>query len=200
MAKVRWGMIVDLRRCIGCHTCSVACKSENIVPLSVYRTWVKIIEKGKYPNVSKSFLPTMCNNCENPICVRNCPTAATYRREDGIIMQDPHRCIGCKYCIASCPYDVRHLSPLKKIVQKCTWCHHRVDMGLEPACVNSCPTDALVFGDTNDDNSEISRILASNAIQVLKPEKDTIPHVFYIAADAVAMRTYGFGKRRRHKE
>ena len=189
-------MVVDLRRCIGCHACSVACKSENAVPLSVFRSWVKIVEKGRYPDVSRSFLPAMCNNCDNPIGVRNCPTQATWKREDGIVMQDPHRCIGCKYCMASCPYDVRYLNPVKNIVQKCTWCHHRVDAGLEPACVNVCPTRALIFGDVNDPESEISGILAANAIQVLKPEKDTLPHVFYIAADAVAMRTYGEGNRK----
>lgn len=193
MARIRWGMVVDLRRCIGCHACAVACKSENAVLLGVYRNWVKVIEKGTYPNVSRSFLPTMCNNCERPICVRNCPTAATYLREDGIVMQDPHRCIGCKGCMAACPYDVRYVNPLKGIVEKCTWCHHRVDVGLEPACVNSCPTRALIFGDINDPQSEIAKVLATHPVQVLKPEKDTLPHVFYIAADMVAMTTYGFG-------
>ncbi len=119
--KVRWGMVIDLRRCTGCHACAIACKSENAVPLSVFRSWVKIIEKGKYPAVTRSFLPSMCNNCENPICVRNCPTQATYKREDGTVMVDPHRCIACKYCIASCPYEVRYLNPLKNYVQKCYW-------------------------------------------------------------------------------
>lgn len=109
-------------------------------------------------------------------------------------MQDPHRCIGCKGCMAACPYDVRYVNPLKGIVEKCTWCHHRVDVGLEPACVNSCPTRALIFGDINDPQSEIAKVLATNPVQVLKPEKDTLPHVFYIAADSVAMRTYGFGE------
>lgn len=194
MANVRWGMVVDLRRCTGCHACSVACKSENLTPLSVFRNWVKIIEKGRYPNVSRSFLPSMCNNCDNPICVRNCPTQATYRRGDGIVMQDPHRCIGCKYCMASCPYDVRYADPMKGIVQKCLWCVHRVDAGLEPACVNACPTNALIFGDVNDHESRIAKTLAANAVQVLKPEKDTLPHVYYIAGDAVAMRTFGFGE------
>ncbi len=190
----RYGMSIDLKRCIGCHACMVACKAENAVPLSVFRSWVKIIEKGRYPDVSISFLPSLCNNCGNPICVRNCPTQATWQRQDGIVMQDPHRCIGCKYCMASCPYDVRHLNPLKKIVQKCTWCHHRVDVGLEPACVNVCPTRALIFGDINDPESEIAKTLAASAVQVLKPEKDTSPHVAYIAGDAAAMRTFGFGK------
>ncbi|MDO8692037.1 MAG: 4Fe-4S dicluster domain-containing protein [Dehalococcoidia bacterium] len=191
MANVRWGMVVDLRRCIGCNACAVACKAENAVPLGRWRGWVKVIEKGTYPYMSRSFLPMLCNNCKNPICVRNCPVQATYPREDGIVMVDPHRCIGCGYCIASCPYDVRYLSPFKKIAQKCQWCHHRVDVGLEPACVQTCPTDALIFGDINNPESDISRLLASSPVQVLKPEKDTRPQVYYIAADLVAMRTLG---------
>lgn len=184
-------MVVDLRRCIGCHACSVACKAELSVPLGVWRSWVKQVEKGRFPNVTRSFLPSLCNNCEKPICIRNCPTQATYQREDGIVMVDPHRCIGCKYCIASCPYDVRYLSPTKRIVQKCQWCHHRLDVGLEPACVNACPTRALVFGDMNDPESEVTRLLSLNAVQVLKPDRDTLPHVFYVDADAVAMSTTG---------
>ncbi len=191
MPKVRYGMVIDVRRCIGCHACSVACKAENAVPPGVWRTWVKIGEKGRYPNVGVSFLPLLCNNCESPICIRNCPTQATYQREDGIVMVDPHRCIGCKYCIASCPYDVRYLNPIKRIVQKCYWCYHRVDAGLEPACVNSCPTRAMIFGDLNDPNSEVSTLLARNAVAVLKPDKDTRPRVFYIGADEALMRATG---------
>ncbi|TAK30085.1 MAG: 4Fe-4S dicluster domain-containing protein [Chloroflexota bacterium] len=187
-------MVVDLRRCIGCQACAVACKSENAVPLGVWRGWLKVIEKGTYPRVTRSFLPLMCNNCGNPICLRNCPTQATYQREDGIVMVDPHRCIGCKYCIASCPYDVRYLNPAKKIVQKCQWCNHRVDAGLAPACVNTCPTSALIFGDLNDPQSEVSKALATNAVTVLKPDRDTSPQVYYIAADSVAMHTMGTGE------
>lgn len=185
--KKRYAMLIDLRRCIGCHSCSVACKAENEVPLGVFRTWVKIVQKGKYPNVSRSFLPWLCNNCESPICVRNCPVGASYIREDGIVMVDPHRCIGCRYCMASCPYDVRYVNPIKKIVQKCTFCHHRVDAGLEPACVETCLGHARVFGDLNDPKSEISQIIASNPVQVLKPEMATRPKVHYIALDIESM-------------
>jgi len=160
---------------------------ENDVPPSVWRSWVKVIEKGTYPHVRKSFLPVLCNNCDNPICLQNCPVNATWQREDGIVIVDPHRCIGCKYCIASCPYNVRHINPTKKIVQKCTFCHHRVDAGLKPACEVSCPTGARTFGDLNDPESDISRLLAENATQVLKPEMGTEPRVFYINADNEAM-------------
>lgn len=189
--KVRYGMVIDLRRCIGCHSCSIACKSENNVPLGVFRSWVKQIEKGRYPRVMRAFLPSLCNNCEKPICVKNCPVNASYQRDDGIVMIDIHRCIGCRYCIASCPYDARYLDPIKHIVQKCFWCYHRIDAGLEPACVDTCIGRARIFGDLNDIESEVSRLIASNAVQVLKPEMDTEPRVFYIQADIDAMETRG---------
>lgn len=186
-SAVRWAMVIDLRKCIGCHSCAVACKSENGVPLGVYRSWVKQIEKGKYPNVRKYFLPSLCNNCGNPICLSNCPTQATYQRDDGIVMIDEHRCIGCKYCIASCPYDVRAVNPLKKIVQKCYWCVHRVDAGLEPACVNTCPARARVFGNIMNPDSEVSKLIATQPVRVLKRELATNPHVFYIGGDESIM-------------
>ncbi|MBI3014421.1 MAG: 4Fe-4S dicluster domain-containing protein [Candidatus Tectomicrobia bacterium] len=179
-------MLIDLRRCLGCHSCAVACKSENDVPLGVYRTWVKIVEKGSYPNVRRVFVPSLCNNCERPVCLSVCPVKATYRRPDGIVMIDEHRCIGCKYCMAACPYDARHVNPIKKIVQKCYFCFHRVDAGLVPACVNTCPGGARVFGDVNDPESEISRLIATNPVQVLKPEKGTEPRVYYIGLDEMA--------------
>jgi len=184
----RYAMLIDLRRCLGCHSCAVACKSENDVRLGVFRTWVKIVEKGSYPNVRRVFVPSLCNNCERPVCVTVCPVKATYQRPDGIVMIDEHRCIGCKYCIAACPYDVRHVNPVKKIVQKCYWCFHRVDAGLVPACVNTCPGEARVFGDVNDPDSEISRLIATNPVQVLKPEKGTEPRVYYIGLDEMAVK------------
>jgi len=144
---------------------------------------VKRVEKGKYPNSKEYFLPIVCNNCENPICVTVCPVNASIKRPDGIVYIDPHRCIGCRYCMAACPYGVRYINPVKKIAEKCSWCFHRVDAGLKPACVLACPAGAIMFGDLNDPESDIAKALAKNAVQVIKPEMGTEPHTFYIGLD-----------------
>jgi len=137
--------------------------------------------------VRKFFLPSLCNNCDNPICLTNCPVKATWKREDGIVVVDPHRCIGCKYCMASCPYDVRSINPLKRIVQKCEFCRHRVDAGIEPACVETCLGRARIFGNMLDPKSEIAQLLATLPTQVIKPDLGTFPQVFYIEGDLDAM-------------
>ena len=179
----KWGMVIDLRKCIGCHSCSVACKTENEVPPAVFRSWVKLMDKGAYPNARSLSLPVLCNNCENAVCVKVCPVKASYKRDDGIVMVDPHKCVGCKYCMAACPYQVRHLNPIRRYVQKCSFCYQRVDAGLMPACVETCPARARVFGDLNDPTSEIVKLLVDNPTSVLKPESGTKPNVFYIALD-----------------
>jgi tetrathionate reductase subunit B len=179
----KWGMVIDLRKCIGCHSCSVACKTENEVPPAVFRSWVKLMDKGVYPNARSLSLPVLCNNCENAVCVKVCPVKASYKRDDGIVMVDPHKCVGCKYCMAACPYQVRHLNPIRRYVQKCSFCYQRVDAGLMPACVETCPAGARVFGDLNDPSSEIVKLLVENPTSVLKPESGTRPNVFYIALD-----------------
>jgi len=180
VTSVRYGMVIDLRRCIGCHTCSVACKNENNVPLGVWRSWVKQIERGLYPQVRKFFLPLLCNNCERPICVTVCPVIATYKQKDGVVHIDPHRCIGCRYCMAACPYGVRHINPIKKVAEKCEFCIHLVEKGIQPACVTACPSGARIFGNLKDPNSEVAKLLALNPLQVVKPEMGTVPQVFYI--------------------
>ncbi|MFQ5763583.1 MAG: sulfate reduction electron transfer complex DsrMKJOP subunit DsrO [Rhodospirillales bacterium] len=182
--KPHYGMLIDLRRCIGCHACSVACKAEFDVPLGQTRTWVEYVEKGTYPIVTRSFLPRLCNHCSNPPCVPVCPTGATWKRkEDGIVVVDPEICIGCKYCIQACPYDARFLNPVTGAADKCDFCLHRVKQGLVPACVNTCVADARIFGDLNDPESEISKLIASNPVTVLRQGMGTEPNVFYIAAD-----------------
>jgi len=180
----QYGMLIDTRRCIGCHTCSVACKSEFDVPLGVTRSWVEYTEKGTYPNVSRHFLPRLCNHCRHPQCVDVCPTGATYKREqDGIVVVDSGQCIGCKYCVQACPYDARFLNPVSKVVEKCDFCIHRVTKGLVPSCVNACIGGARIFGDLSDPTSEISKLLATNPTTVLRPGKGTEPQVYYIGAD-----------------
>jgi len=179
-----YGMLIDTHRCIGCHTCSVACKSEFDVPLGVTRSWVEYTEKGTYPNASRHFLPRLCNHCRHPQCVTVCPTGATYRREqDGIVVVDTGLCIGCKYCIQSCSYDVRVLNPVTRIADKCDFCIHRVSKGLVPSCVNACVGGARIFGDVSDPTSEIAQRMATNPTTVLRPGKGTEPNVYYIEAD-----------------
>ncbi len=179
----RYGMIIDLTRCTGCHSCELACKLENKVPISIWRMWVKEGVKGNYPDIMRVYLPILCNQCDNPTCVTVCPVKASIKRDDGIVIVDPHRCIGCRYCMAACPYGMRHVNPLLGIVQKCDFCLHRVTEGEKPACVISCPNGAMIFGDLSDKQSEISRYLAKHRVTVLKEDTGNLPHVFYVNLD-----------------
>ncbi len=180
-----FGFVIDNRSCIGCHACSTACKSENEVPLGVYRTWVKSTETGAWPDTQRHFQVTRCNHCANPPCVRICPTQAMYQRDDGIVEFDNDMCIGCKACLQACPYDAIHIDPETNTAAKCHYCSHRTDRGLEPACVVVCPTHAILAGDMDDPESEISRTLAREKVSVRKPEQGTAPKLFYIDGAAV---------------
>ena len=177
---MNYGFVIDNRKCIGCHACSTACKAENEVPLGVYRTWVKYVETGRYPDARRHFQVTRCNHCANPPCVRICPVTAMYQRHDGIVEFDPRICIGCKACMQACPYDAIYIDPETHTAAKCHYCSHRVDIGLEPACVVVCPEHAILAGDMDDPTSEISRTLATQNVTVRKPEQGTAPKLFYI--------------------
>lgn len=181
---IRYGMLIDVRRCIGCHSCSIACKAEFDVPLGVERSWVEYIEKGVYPYVGRSFLPRLCNHCSVPPCVIVCPTDATYKREmDGVVVVDSGLCIGCKYCIQACPYDSRFLNPVTGFADKCDFCLHRLTKGVVPSCVNTCLGGARFFGEVSDPESEISQLIASESVSVLRGGIGTVPNVYYIGAD-----------------
>lgn len=210
MAK--YAMIIDLDRCTACQACVIACKMENNVPDSTpesfkakkatFRTRViPLFQSGKYPNVSVQIYPTLCNQCSNPPCVAACPTGATYKRSDGIVLIDWEKCIGCKYCMATCPYGQRMYvqieepkeyhnpaaippgnrtnRPPKGKVDKCTFCAHLLDKGELPACVTACPAEARIFGDLDNLESPVANILAGRNSQVLRPDFGTKPQVFY---------------------
>src|SRR5262245_55076391 len=178
----RWAKVLDQTRCIGCHACSTACKAENGVPLGVFRTYVKAVEIGTFPAARRAFQVTRCNQCDDAPCTIACPTRAMYRRPDGIVDFDKRTCIGCKACIAACPYDAIFINPDDGSAEKCNLCSHRVDAGLEPACVTVCPTQAIVIGDLDDPSSEVARIVQRGVVAVRRPEKETRPKVFYRGA------------------
>ncbi|MBI3583840.1 MAG: polysulfide reductase NrfD [Nitrospinae bacterium] len=180
---MNFGFVIDNRKCIGCHACTVACKSEHDVPVGVNRTWVKYIEKGLYPNTRRTFAVNRCNHCADAPCVKICPVGALYMRDDGIVDFDNRRCVGCKACTQACPYNAIYIDPETRTTAKCNYCAHRIDIGLKPACVNICPEQAIIAGDIDDPAAEISMLIARKQVQVRKPEKGTLPKLFYIDGD-----------------
>jgi Fe-S-cluster-containing dehydrogenase component/formate-dependent nitrite reductase membrane component NrfD len=180
---MRYGFVIDQDRCIGCHACTVACKEEHQVPVGVFRTWVKHIEKGEFPHTSRHFGVMRCNHCDNSPCTEICPTSALYRRADGIVDFDNRRCIGCKACMQACPYDALYIDPNNNTAAKCNFCAHRVERNLEPACVIVCPTQAILAGDLDNPGSKVSRTVANKKVSVRKPQKGTQPKLFYVGIE-----------------
>jgi len=180
---MRYGFVIDQDRCIGCHACTVACKEEHQVPVGVFRTWVKHIEKGEFPHTSRHFGIMRCNHCDDSPCTEICPTSALYRRADGIVDFDNRRCIGCKACMQACPYDALYIDPNNNTAAKCNFCAHRVEMNLEPACVIVCPTQAILAGDLDNPGSNVSRTVATKKVSVRKPQKGTQPKLFYVGIE-----------------
>lgn len=178
----RWVKVLDQTRCIGCHACSTACKSENEVPLGVNRTYVKSVDVGIFPEARRAFQVTRCNQCADAPCVTACPTKAMYKRDDGIVDFDKSICIGCKACMAACPYDAIFINPEDHSAEKCNMCAHRLDVGLEPACVTVCPTEAILVGDLADPRSKVAELVQRRPAMVRRPEKEAAPGVFYLGA------------------
>jgi Fe-S-cluster-containing dehydrogenase component len=202
-----FGMGIEVDKCIGCGRCVAACKAENDVPAEpfYFRTWVEryVIDaegevevdspeggihgfsaKDEDGSVLRAFfVPKLCNQCDNPPCVQVCPVGATFKTEDGVILVDSDYCIGCRYCIQACPYGARYLDPRTQTADKCTFCYHRIKQGLQPVCVEVCPTQARVFGELNALASPLRRLMRMSELQVLKPFLNTEPKVFYSRLD-----------------
>lgn len=209
--NAKWGFVVDTHKCIGCGRCVNACKTENHVPIDkeVYRTWVErySVDSNKnvkidspqggingFPevenrdSVTKSFfVPKLCNQCDNAPCTKVCPVGATYTTPDGVVLVDRERCVGCSYCIQACPYAARFKHPKLKVVDKCTWCYHRISKGMTTACVQACPVGARTFGEVDVPDSPIDRILEEERVNILKPDSGTKPKVYYLGLDKVVV-------------
>ncbi len=200
---MRYGMVIDLKRCIGCYACVAACRAENATSTGVMFSRVERLEWGKYPAVKRMALPLLCMHCQEPPCMDVCPTGATKQRADGIVWIDKDLCIGCRYCMLACPYSARYFfdrevpyfgngngkTPFEEegaakhtpgTVEKCDFCSARVDQGLEPACVANCPTKARIFGDLDDPGSDVSGLVRDRGAAPLNPEAETDPSVFYL--------------------
>ena len=202
-----YGMGIDVRKCIGCARCVVACKTENEVPEEphFFNTWIEryVIRTDGETEVDSPnggidgfepienevevrrtfFVPKLCNHCATPPCVQVCPVGATFITEDGVILVDEQHCIGCRYCVQACPYGARYMHPDRHVAGKCTFCYHRLVEGLVPACVEACPTGARVFGEVEGRATPLARFIRFNELQVLKGHLNTKPKVFYANLD-----------------
>jgi len=188
-AGPRWGMLIDIRKCVGCQACTIACINENDVPEGSFRTIVStysVKQNNQTDQPAGTYvLPRLCNHCDNPPCIPVCPVGATFKREDGLVLVDGDRCVGCAYCVQACPYDAPLINHATGKADKCTFGGHRLDAGLLPACVETCVGGARIFGDLNAPQGELRRRMtaASAELKVLKPELGTEPRVFYIGLD-----------------
>ena len=204
---MQYGFVIDHRRCIGCHACTVACKQENDVPVGNFRTWVKYVEKGRFPEIRRHFAVLRCNHCTNAPCVTICPVNALEKRKDGIVDLDRDVCIGCRACMQACPYDAIYLNEELGAVEKCHFCAHRVEKGLEPACVIVCPEQAIIAGDLHDPNSKVAHLVAEHKTLQRRVEQKTGPNVHYVGIEPVALHpgaaerppTYLWSERPKHK-
>jgi len=176
---MRYAMAIDTLRCVGCSDCVIACQTENHVPLGFCRDWIVEQTEGIYPSLRMEIRSERCNHCDNSPCVRCCPTGASHYSDGGIVLVTEDKCTGCKACIASCPYDARYVHP-EGYVDKCTFCIRRVREGRDPACVSVCPTHAMTFGDLDDKNSALSKLLTVRRHKTLIPEAGTSPRVYYL--------------------
>lgn len=202
----KYAIAVKLSRCVGCHTCSMACKMSNNVPDGML--WNRVLTEGSdvvdgavgvYPNLSRTYLPVACQHCSNPACQKVCPTGATYTDENGRVEIDYNKCIGCRMCMAACPYNARVFNwnvptrasgfsygdaevPERKkgVMEKCTLCKERADRGEVPMCVECCPAEARIYGDLDDPESEIAKLHATGNVRILLEDLGTDPKVFYV--------------------
>jgi Fe-S-cluster-containing dehydrogenase component/formate-dependent nitrite reductase membrane component NrfD len=188
---MRYGFAIDQRTCIGCHACTVACKTEHEVPVGQFRTWVKYVDQGVFPHSTRDFGVMRCNHCTDAPCVAICPTKALFKRDDGIVDFDRDRCIGCKSCMQGCPYDAIYIDADTNTAAKCNFCAHRIDEDLEPACVVVCPTHSIWVGDLDNPASGISQLVNSHPVTVRSPEQNTGPNVFYLGADRAVLDPLG---------
>lgn len=182
----RYQMIVDLDKCIGCDSCTAACMQENGLEPGIFYTKVHFRgAEGTFPAVEEYYLPMKCQHCDTPSCVSVCPTAASYKRDDGLVLVDHNKCIGCQYCVMACPYGVRTMNESQKVIEKCTSCAHMVDAGQSPACAQICPAHARIFGDLDDSSSEAAVYLAEHASSVHKmPDIGNNPGDIFILSTA----------------
>ena len=183
----RLGFLLDSESCIGCHACTVACKSEHDIPLGVNRTWVKYIETGSFPDVSRHFSVMRCNHCDDAPCIAICPTNALFRAPNGVVDFGDENCIGCKGCMNACPYDAIYINPATDTANKCNFCNHRIEQGLEPSCVVVCPTHAIKVVDLDDPDDETTKLIARSETAVRAPEQMTLPKVHYRGADPASL-------------